>query len=121
MRFTDDNIGLIVAWLKEQGLYGDDLAIIITADHGEDLGEFGVYGEHGMADEPVCHIPLIIRWPGAEGGRRIKGFYDNTDLLPYGEGAFRHGDLLGTTGTTASPSRNRCWAEKKSAGDPRRC
>ncbi len=82
VRFTDDNIGLIVAWLKEQGLYGDDLAIIITADHGEDLGEFGVYGEHGMADEPVCHIPLIIRWPGAEGGRRIKGFYDNTDLLP---------------------------------------
>ena len=58
------------------------MAIIITADHGEDLGEFGVYGEHGMADEPVCHIPLIIRWPGTEGGRRIKGYYDNTDLLP---------------------------------------
>lgn len=57
VKFTDDNIGLITSWLKEHGLYGEDLAIIITADHGEDLGEFGVYGEHGMADEPVCHIP----------------------------------------------------------------
>ena len=35
--------------------------MIITADHGEDLGEFGVYGEHGMADEPVCRIPLFLR------------------------------------------------------------
>ncbi|MCQ4833246.1 sulfatase-like hydrolase/transferase, partial [Hungatella sp. SL.1.14] len=65
VKFTDDNIGLITSWLKEHGLYGEDLAIIITADHEEDLGEFGVYGEHGMADEPVCHIPLIIKWPGA--------------------------------------------------------
>ncbi len=49
VKFTDDNIGLITSWLKEHGLYGEDLAIIITADHGEDLGEFGVYGRtrHG--------------------------------------------------------------------------
>ena len=43
-----------------------------------------------MADEPVCHIPLIIKWPGAEGGRRVSGLYDNTDLLPTVK------DLLGT-------------------------
>ena len=34
-------------------LYDDDLAIIITADHGEDLGEFGIYGEHGLS---LIHI-----------------------------------------------------------------
>ena len=49
VRYTDDNIGMILDYLKEKGLYDEDLAIIITADHGEDLGEFGVYGEHGMA------------------------------------------------------------------------
>lgn len=82
VKYADENIGMILDWLKENGLYGDDLAIIITADHGEDLGEFGVYAEHGMADEPVCRIPLIIKWPGLKGDRRVGGFYDNTDLLP---------------------------------------
>ena len=64
VKYTDDNIGQIIGWLKDNGLYDDDLAIIITADHGEDLGEFGIYGEHGTADEPVCRIPMIVRWPG---------------------------------------------------------
>lgn len=82
VKYADENIGMILDHLKSNGLYGDDLAIIITADHGEDLGEFGVYAEHGMADEPVCRIPLIIKWPGTEGGRRVEGFYDNVDLLP---------------------------------------
>ncbi|MCI8694573.1 MAG: sulfatase-like hydrolase/transferase [Lachnospiraceae bacterium] len=90
VRYTDDNIGRILGWMKEHGLYDDDLAVIITADHGEDLGEFGVYGEHGMADEPVCRIPLIIRWPGMRKGAVVKGFYDNTDLTPTVQ------DLLGT-------------------------
>ena len=82
VRFTDDNIGEILDYLRAAGLYDEQLAIIITSDHGEDLGEMGVYGEHGMADEPVCHIPLIVRWPGAQAGAAVQGFYDNTDLLP---------------------------------------
>ncbi|MCI8788064.1 MAG: sulfatase-like hydrolase/transferase [Lachnospiraceae bacterium] len=90
IRYTDDHIGMIISWLKENGLYDDDLAIIITADHGEDIGEFGVYAEHGMADEPVCRIPLIVRWPGMRRGEVVKGFYDNTDLAPTVQ------ELLGT-------------------------
>ena len=63
VRYTDDQIGMILKALEKKGVYDDDLAIIITADHGEDLGELGVYAEHGVADEPVCRIPMIIRWP----------------------------------------------------------
>lgn len=82
VKFTDDNIGQVLNWMKEKGLYGDDLAIIITSDHGEDLGELGIYGEHGLADEPVCRIPMIIKWPGARKGEVVQGFHDNVDLLP---------------------------------------
>ncbi len=82
IRYTDDHIGKILGWMKDNGLYNDDLAILITADHGEDLGEFGVYAEHGMADEPVCRIPLIIRWPGMRANAAAEGFHDNTDLAP---------------------------------------
>ena len=81
VRYTDDNIGQIIALLKQKGLY-DDLAIIITADHGENLGELGLYGEHATADEPTCHIPMVIRWPGAQRGVAAPGFHDNVDLLP---------------------------------------
>lgn len=82
VRYTDDNIRQILDLLKKKGLYGEDLAIIITADHGEDLGEFGIYGEHGMADEQVCRIPMIIKWPGMQKGTVSKGFHDNVDLVP---------------------------------------
>lgn len=82
IKYTDDNIGQIISLLKEKGLYDDDLAIIITSDHGENIGELGLYGEHGTADEPTCHIPMIIKWPGGKKGFKAKGFYDNVDLLP---------------------------------------
>ena len=60
----------------------DDLAIIITADHGENFGELGVYSEHGTADEPTCHIPLIIKWPGVRPGSTDRGFHYLLDLAP---------------------------------------
>ena len=82
VRYTDDNIGMLLDVLKRKGLYNDDLAIIITSDHGEDIGELGLYGEHGVADEHVCRIPMIIKWPGAQKGTVVKGFHDNVDLLP---------------------------------------
>lgn len=94
VRYTDDNIGQIINWLKTHGLYGDDLAVIITSDHGEDLGEFGLYAEHGMADEPVGRIPLIIKWPGMLKNYVAEGFHDNVDLLP----TMR--ELLGTSMVT---------------------
>lgn len=90
IKYTDDNVAQIIDLLKEMGLYGEDLAIIITSDHGENMGELGLYGEHGTADEPTCHIPMIIKWPGAKQNYAAKGLHDNVDLLPTVQ------ELLGT-------------------------
>ncbi len=81
IRWTDDHIAQILALVKEQGIY-DDLAVIVTSDHGENFGELGLYGEHGTADEPTCHIPMIIKWPGGQQGLAAQGFHDNVDLAP---------------------------------------
>lgn len=81
IRYADDNIRQILDWLKEKGLY-EDAAIIITSDHGENLGEQGLYAEHGTADEPTCHIPMMIKWPGGAKGKTAAGFHDNVDLAP---------------------------------------
>lgn len=80
IRYVDDYIGLIVAKLKAAGIY-DDTAIIISADHGENLGELGIYSEHATADSATCRIPLIVKWPGGARGVNPK-FHYNVDLAP---------------------------------------
>jgi arylsulfatase A-like enzyme len=81
IRYMDDHIGQLFAALEEAGVM-DDLAIIISSDHGENLGELGLYGEHGTADNITCRIPLIIRWPGGAQGGSDKGLHYNLDLGP---------------------------------------
>lgn len=80
IRYVDDQIGRIVSQLKAAGIY-EETAIIISADHGENQGELGIYGEHGTADVGTCRIPLIIKWPGAACGENTALHY-NLDLAP---------------------------------------
>ncbi|MEX2606410.1 MAG: sulfatase [Kiritimatiellia bacterium] len=82
VRYVDDQVGLIVKWLKEAGVY-EDTAIIISADHGENLGELGIYGEHATADSATCRIPLIVKWPGiTRPGTTDDGLHYHLDLPP---------------------------------------
>lgn len=81
VRYTDELVGQMIALLKEQGIY-DDTAIIITSDHGENLGELGIYSEHATADYPTCHIPFIVKWPGGPQGMVESSFHYSLDLLP---------------------------------------
>ena len=67
VRYVDDAVGRLFDRLREAGVW-DDTAIIVSADHGENQGDLGIYGEHGTADQGTCHIPMIIRWPGPPAG-----------------------------------------------------
>lgn len=81
VRYMDGHIGQILAALEAQGVL-DDTAIIVSSDHGENLGELGLYGEHATADAITCRIPLIIRWPGRRAGTVDGGLHYNLDLGP---------------------------------------
>lgn len=88
--YMDSHIGQILDWLKKADVY-DDLVIVVSSDHGENLGEMGMYAEHGTADDVTCHIPMIIRWPGkGASGHVDEGFHYNIDHLP------TLADMLGT-------------------------
>jgi choline-sulfatase len=67
VRFADAHIGLLLDKLRELGV-ADDTAILVSADHGENLGELHVYGDHHTADHPTARLPAILVWPGAEPG-----------------------------------------------------
>lgn len=67
VRYADEHIGNILALLKEQGIY-DDTIIIVSADHGENLGELNIYGDHQTADYITNRVPLIMRMPHVQAG-----------------------------------------------------
>ena len=78
--YADHLLGQVLDLLREQGIY-DDTAIIISSDHGENMGELGLYAEHGTADNITCRIPMIVKWPGGKKGRDM-GLRYNFDLVP---------------------------------------
>lgn len=81
IRYMDDHIGMLFDEFQKQGVM-DDLVVIISADHGENMGEFGIYGEHATADQITCKIPMIVKWPGCKAGHVDNGLHYNLDLGP---------------------------------------
>ena len=79
--WMDSLVGQLLDWLRAHNLY-DDTAILVTSDHGENMGELGIYSEHGTADEATCHIPFLLKWPGGVKGVSDDGLHYSLDLLP---------------------------------------
>jgi arylsulfatase A-like enzyme len=76
--YTDQHLGRLFEKLERLGLM-EDTAIIVTADHGEDLGEMGSIG-HGFASRPTGNIPFILRWPGITDKREDTAYHYHFDL-----------------------------------------
>jgi arylsulfatase A-like enzyme len=59
-RYTDGQVGRILDALDPKSTL-----VIVTADHGESLGEHSYYFHHGSFTYDVClHVPLLVAWPG---------------------------------------------------------
>ena len=79
--YADKHAGMLLSALEKKGVL-DDLAIIVSTDHGENQGELGIYEEHATADHGTCRIPFIIKWPGCREGHVDAGLHYNLDLGP---------------------------------------
>lgn len=78
--YIDDKVGLLLAALRQTGL-ADNTIIVFTADHGEMLGERGMwYKQHFF--EWSARVPLLVRLPGAPAPRRVDRNVSLVDLLP---------------------------------------
>jgi choline-sulfatase len=62
IRYTDDQLGRLLTVLRQRGLY-DDTWIVVTADHGELLGEHAELGHGGTLYEEEIRVPLIVKHP----------------------------------------------------------
>ncbi len=78
VRYADDTVGRLCSKLDDLGVL-DDTAILISSDHGEALGELGVYADHQGADEATAHIPAVLAWPGVPAGEQT-GLHYHLDV-----------------------------------------
>lgn len=60
---ADRLLGALLQILKEFGVYNNTV-IIVTSDHGENLGEHGLMEHQFSVHENVLLVPLVIRAPG---------------------------------------------------------
>lgn len=60
--YVDDHVGRLLAELERLGL-DDDTLVIFTSDHGEMLGEQGMWFKRTFFD-PAAKVPLLFNWPG---------------------------------------------------------
>ncbi len=82
VRYQDFFLKNLFDQYRKLGLY-DETIFVIYGDHGEGFGEHGRYVHEDVPYEEVLRIPLIIHAPGLfEGGERVEGLSNHTDVLP---------------------------------------
>ena len=80
--YHDVHMAAILDGLERRGV-ADDTLVIVTADHGEEFYDHGSVGHGHTLYEELLHVPLVMRWPGLEGGpRRIDTPAGLVDVLP---------------------------------------
>ncbi len=78
---VDHHIERIILKLAETGEL-ERTVIVITADHGESLGEHGIYYAHWGPYEPSIDVPLIIRDPAFSKSGIIEKLTSTLDVPP---------------------------------------
>ncbi|MEQ8603294.1 MAG: alkaline phosphatase family protein [Marivibrio sp.] len=77
-------LGRILDHLRATGAY-DETLIVLTSDHGEQLGDHWMLSKTGFFDESY-RVPLIVRDPrdaaAAGRGRRVEAFTESVDVAP---------------------------------------
>ncbi|OGR41435.1 MAG: hypothetical protein A2X35_10530 [Elusimicrobia bacterium GWA2_61_42] len=80
---VDARIGEFLKKMRDMGIE-DNTVLIISADHGEMLGEKGLINHTQSLYQPVLHVPLIVKTPAipGSGGKRFKQLVQRIDLMP---------------------------------------
>ncbi|KUP90544.1 sulfatase-like hydrolase/transferase [Tritonibacter horizontis] len=79
---VDHHFGRLIGYLKQSGQYEDTL-VVMTADHGEMLGDHHMWGKQSFYDA-AYHTPLSIRLPGnqSQAGVVRHERTESVDLMP---------------------------------------
>jgi arylsulfatase A-like enzyme/tetratricopeptide (TPR) repeat protein len=79
--YTDQQLGRLLRYLDESGQARDTL-LVVTADHGEGLGEHDEGTHTFFVYDSTVRVPLILRADGLPSGLVVDGQASLVDLLP---------------------------------------
>lgn len=79
--YVDHWIGQVLERLKSLNAY-DDTLVVITADHGESLGEHGEHTHGVFVYQCTLHVPFVVRVPGGKSGTRVVEKVSLVDVTP---------------------------------------
>jgi choline-sulfatase len=88
--YVDERIGEVLAALRGAGL-ADETIVVFTADHGEMLGERGLWYKMSFF-EPSVRVPLIVWAPARIPAGRVAGPVSLLDVAPTLLGLAAHPD-----------------------------
>jgi uncharacterized sulfatase len=79
VKCIDYNVGRILESLRSKRIL-DDTIVVFTTDHGEYMGEHGLYGKNQWY-RTAYQIPFLVRWPKKiQPGTAISHFVTNVDV-----------------------------------------
>lgn len=79
--YMDSQIGRLLRFLRENGLFENTL-ILITADHGELLGEHDEWGHERFLFEELVKVPFLVKPASAGASGRSSELVQLVDVLP---------------------------------------
>ncbi len=79
--FVDAEAGRLLQWLGDHGL-NEKTLIVLTADHGESLGDHGESTHGVFLYDSTMHIPLVVAGPGIPKGRSVDQQVRSIDIMP---------------------------------------
>jgi len=92
--FMDHELGRLFDTLKAVDLY-DGAVIVLAADHGEHLGERGLYSHSFRLDPELVWIPMLVKWPHQRDAAVVDAMTSLVDLYP---------SIAGAAGVSVPPS-----------------
>jgi choline-sulfatase len=92
--YLDDHVGKMLDTLEDCGL-ADDTVIVFTSDHGDFMGERGLWYKMSFL-EHAARVPLIVHWPKRFSARRVTQPASLLDILPTLTAVAGHDDHAAT-------------------------
>ena len=91
LAYVDEELQRFFDALRNAGVW-DNALVIVTADHGEAFYEHQDWEharpwrhENPELYEEIVHVPLIVKWPGEQIGRKIPNLVSQMDVSPTAE------------------------------------
>lgn len=81
IELVDAQVGRVLDALRATG-QAENTLILFTSDHGEMLGDHGIYFQGCYFYPEMIQVPLIAHFPSRIAGGRFPGFVELVDLAP---------------------------------------